>query len=244
MPEDPPISPTSAWTSLPAVVPSTADPVAKPDDCWNRIGVYGDRLCVELIHHVHCRNCPVYSAAAASILDRPLPPDYRQDWSGHFALEKKRTAPGTLSVVIFRIRDEWLALPTGNFQEVVEERRVHSLPHRRDGVVLGIINVRGELLVCVSLGRLLGIPAEDGRGSSNSLSRRLAVAEWQGSLVTFPVSEVHGVHRFNPEQLRPAPATVAKASPNFTRGLLPWEDRLVGFLDEDAVFSTLNRNLS
>ncbi len=36
------------------------------DDCWNRIGVRGDGSCPELKRHIHCRNCPVYSAAAAS----------------------------------------------------------------------------------------------------------------------------------------------------------------------------------
>ena len=34
-------------------------------------------------------------------------------------------------------------------------RTIHSLPHRRSGVVLGLANVRGELLVCVSLGQML-----------------------------------------------------------------------------------------
>src|SRR2546422_1979826 len=37
--------------------------------------------------------------------------------------------------------------------EVAERRVIHSLPHRRTGIVLGVVNVRGELLVCVSLGR-------------------------------------------------------------------------------------------
>ena len=38
---------------------------ASINDCWNRIGVRGDASCPELEQHVHCRNCPVYSAAAA-----------------------------------------------------------------------------------------------------------------------------------------------------------------------------------
>lgn len=152
--------------------------------------------------------------------------------------------PGNTSVVIFRIADEWLALPTANFQEVVEQRRIHSLPHRRNSPVLGVVNVRGELLVCVSLERLLGIPGASPRAASDILPGRLAVAEWQGRLMTFPVSEIHGIHRFNREELAAPPATVSRASPTFTRGLFSWENRLVGCLDEDLLFSTLNRNLS
>ncbi len=40
------------------------------DDCWNRIGIHGDRSCPLLVDHIHCRNCSVYSAAATRLLDR------------------------------------------------------------------------------------------------------------------------------------------------------------------------------
>ena len=47
--------------------------LSEVDDCWNRIGIRGDKSCERLPEHVHCRNCPVYAAAAKRILDR-LPP--------------------------------------------------------------------------------------------------------------------------------------------------------------------------
>jgi len=40
------------------------------DDCWNRIGIHGDKSCPLLAEHIHCRNCSVYSAAATRLLDR------------------------------------------------------------------------------------------------------------------------------------------------------------------------------
>ncbi len=40
------------------------------DDCWNRIGIHGDKTCPLLADHIHCRNCAVYSAAATRLLDR------------------------------------------------------------------------------------------------------------------------------------------------------------------------------
>jgi len=46
------------------------------DDCWNEIGVRGDRSCPRLKEHGHCRNCPVFSSAAAVRLDAQLPTDY------------------------------------------------------------------------------------------------------------------------------------------------------------------------
>jgi chemotaxis-related protein WspD len=212
-------------------------------DCWNQIGVSGNGTCPELTKFVHCRNCPVYSAAGALLLDRVPPSDYRQRWTEHFAREQRRPQPGKKSVVIFRVGLEWMALSTKSFQEVAEERRIHSLPHRRNGIVLGLVNIRGELLICVSLARLLGLEKKADDAGARTLYERLVVAEWEGSLLTFPVNEVHGVHRCHPEEMKEAPATVAKANPGFTRSMFMWQGRRVGFLDEETLFSTLNRSL-
>src|SRR5882672_9962274 len=55
-------------------------------DCWNLIGVEGNRTCRELLKFTHCRNCPVYSAAANQLLDRPLPADYRHESAKHYEI--------------------------------------------------------------------------------------------------------------------------------------------------------------
>jgi chemotaxis-related protein WspD len=213
------------------------------DDCWNKIGVIGNGTCTELTKFIHCRNCPVYSTAGARLLDRELPVSYRREWTEHFSSGKKQAATGKVSVVVFRIGTEWLALPTGVFQEIAEWRPIHSLPHRRQGIVLGLANVRGGLLICVSLGRLLGAESEGGGASLPGMHDRLVVAEWQGRLLAFPVNEVHGVHRYQPEELREVPATVSRGNPSFSRGLLNWMGTSIGCLDEELLFSTLNRSL-
>ncbi len=70
--------------------PSTTDPgsgagslgrLAVGDGCWNRIGVSGDRSCPELPSFVHCRNCPVFAAAARAFFDRPAPEGYLAEWA-------------------------------------------------------------------------------------------------------------------------------------------------------------------
>src|SRR5919198_3790598 len=127
-----------------------------PTACWNSIGVRGDGTCPELARHVHCRNCRVYSDAALELLDGVPPAGYRAEWTTALAKAPARHEPDRTSVLIFRIGAEWLALSTALVQEVITPRRVHSLPHRAGGVVAGLINVRGELVVCVSLARLLG----------------------------------------------------------------------------------------
>ena len=55
-------------------------PSAKPaSDCWNVIGVRGDRSCPELTTVVHCHHCPVFAAAGRTFLDAPSPPGYLEE---------------------------------------------------------------------------------------------------------------------------------------------------------------------
>ena len=215
-------------------------------DCWNKIGVRGDASCPELAKQIHCRNCPKYSAAASLLLDRDLPPDYREEWRIHFSREHvgedRDEKLDSKSIVVFRIGDEWLALPTGVFVEFIEMRAIHTLPHRRHGILLGLTNVRGELLICVALDKVLGVNKESTIPRQRSLSKRLVVIRDQHSRIVFPVDEVQGILRFHPDELMPVPATVAKAS--HTKAILPWGDQAIAYLDEALLFYSLQRSLA
>jgi chemotaxis-related protein WspD len=212
--------------------------------CWNEIGVPGNGTCPELPKFIRCQNCPVYAHAGVLLLDRAPPPEYRREQEEYFARGKQLPAPHRHSAMIFRINVEWFALPSEAFQEVAERRPVHSLPHRQRGIVLGLVNVRGELLVCVSLGHLLGLSNLPRVETLRTLHQRLLVGDWGGSRIVFPVDEVCGIHRFEMQQLQEPPATLAKSNRTFTRGILHWEERTVGFLDPHWLFSALNQSLA
>jgi chemotaxis-related protein WspD len=218
--------------------------VTLENDCWNRIGVLGDGTCAELRQHVHCRNCPRYATAARALLEREVATDYLSDRTRHFAQEAPEQVD-LRSVFIFRVGAEWLALPTQIFEEVAELRSIHSLPHRRGGAVLGVANVRGELLVCVSLGRVLGL--ETGGASTRARQRpaspRLLVIGNGGRRLAFPVEEVHGIHSVHAGELRDVPATVARAAATHSTAVFAWRQHTVGLLDVQGLLHTLHRSL-
>jgi chemotaxis-related protein WspD len=221
-------------------------------DCWNRIGVRGDGSCPELLRHIHCRNCAVFSAAARTLLDVPLPPDSLGLATEHFARPaqgavESGTVVDTQSAIVFRVRAEWFAIRTAVCLEIADVRPIHSLPHHRNGAVLGLANVRGALLICVSLVAILGVttqpetaPGQTRRGTS---VQRLLVAQGEGGTVVFLVDEVHGVERFYGGDLREVPATVAQAQATYTQALLSVQDKTVGLLDEQLLFCTVERSL-
>ncbi len=242
--------PNSQSDQRPVVINGDATLVQKAREegeiyaCWNEIGVHGDGSCPELKKYIRCRNCPVYSGAGIKLLDRALPAEYRREWTEHFAKEKKLPPPIREKAVLFRIGAEWLALPARAFHEIADHRPIHSLPHRRQGIMLGLANIRGELLICFSLGHLLGLDGLPQPMELRQTYERLLVADWMGRRIAFPVDEVRGIHPYDQQELRDPPATLSKSSLSYTKSVLNWERRSVGLLDPDILFTSLNRSLS
>ena len=218
----------------------------KLNDCWNKIGVWGNRECGELKKVIHCRNCIVYSSAAAQLLGAELPQDYLERWTTHFATEQKVESRQMQAALIFRIGAEWLALSPTNLQEIAEGRPIHSVPRGRSNTLLGLANIRGELLVCVALDQVLGLEkmGPEKSSSKRALYRRMVVAGREGSRFVFPVEEVHGIHWFNPNELKAVPSTVAKAQATYIKGILLWQDKSVGCLDDQLLFDMLDGSLT
>ncbi|ABB12416.1 chemotaxis protein CheW [Burkholderia lata] len=219
------------------------------DDCWNRIGTRGDRTCERLNDCLRCLNCSVYAYHAAKLLERPL------DGAEMADTTRRMSATGAPHVhdadadthhaaLAFRVADEWLALPIGVLREIAGTRPIHSLPHRRNSAVRGVVNIRGTLRIAISIGALLGLDAgKGGSGGDDGRFTRLLVAAHQGEPVVFPVDEVEGVLRFGPSDWVPVPATVGRASAGLSRGVLSWRGKSVGLLDDDRLFDAVTRSM-
>lgn len=207
------------------------------DRCWKQIGIQGDRSCPELVRHSHCRNCPAFSLTAGKLLDRDLPDSVETSLISQIGAPTDGHKTDVESVIIFRVGSEWFALSTQVLDEVVGLRPIHSLPHRRHPALLGIVNVRGDLVVCLSIAQLL-IGASEGAAPS-----RLIVVRDAGGRLAFPVDEVQHTHHHSLSDLARAPETVARSASRFTKGLLSWRGKSVGRLDERLVFDALNRCL-
>jgi len=226
------------------------------NDCWNQIGVIGNRTCDELEKFIHCRNCPVFSAAGRSLLEREVPPGYLQEWTDLLAQAKNSQSllqlgdttsrsVDNISVVIFRIGVEWLALPAALFKEVTQLCTIHTLPHLSNEVFLGIVNIRGEILLCISLGKLLGLEmtADKQHNISPVVYRRMVVVEKEGTKWVFAVDEIYGIKSFEPEELQDTPVVISKATQTYTKSLINWQNRQINYLDYELLFYTLNRRI-
>ncbi len=225
----------------------------KVNDCWNHIGIWGKEKtrCSELQKVVHCRNCKVYSKAGRCLLERTPPDGYLDELKKVIAKEHETEDYKTESIVIFRLGYEWLALPTMLFKEVICMRKVHTLPHRRYGSLKGLVNVHGELLICISLGRLLGIDKQEiTEVSEKKIYKRFIVFSGDGGQYVFPVSEIKGIHRYAPSEIYHAPSTAAYCASSYLKGMLDLhgvaenENVLhVGCLDGQKLLNSLKKEV-
>lgn len=222
--------------------PPTAGSTEAP--CWSRIGIDGDGSCPELKTAIHCRNCHVYADAGRTLLDRPTAMDYRSEWTARLAAETDYQKRATLSVLIFSLQSEYLALPTTIFSEVTEHRQIRRIPGAPSKLLLGLVNIRGELHLCVSLRMLLGFQTTESIAPVQNGTGRMLLMQRGGEAWVFPIDEVHGTWRYNTEDLSPPPATVGKSLVRFSRGTLQWEGKSVGCLDDTAVFNELKGSLA
>lgn len=216
------------------VLPTTGT----PEDCWNRIGVGGDRSCPELQAVVHCRNCPVFASAARGFFTRQAPPGYLEEWGGLLARAVTEGSSHQDGMLVFRLGIEWLAIGLPFAVEVTAPRPVHRVPHRTNAVFLGLINLRGQLHPCVSLHGLLRIDPSDPT-TNPPIAPRLVVARRNGETWAFPADEVAGVRHVDVDQLRPVPSTLANPAGSFGRSVFEWRDRSVNVLDEPRLFVAL-----
>ncbi|MGO9467617.1 MAG: chemotaxis protein CheW [Isosphaeraceae bacterium] len=221
-------------------------------DCWSRIGVSGDRSCPELIPFVHCRNCPVFAAAARSFFNRPAPEGYLEEWSRWLARSDERDAGGldqrledsggfrphsaVLSVLIFRLGAEYLAFRTDALAEVTRLHPVHRVPHRSNQILAGLVNLRGQVELCVSLHGLLGADASATPTRMVVLHDRDCRETW-----AFRVDEVLGVEYISRSDRHGVPSTLVNPAVGFSQAVLAWNGRSVGLLDEQRIFAALRR---
>ncbi|MBW4592952.1 MAG: chemotaxis protein CheW [Brasilonema angustatum HA4187-MV1] len=229
-------------------------PNSKVHNCWNQIGIWGDHSCPELKKHIHCQNCPVYSSMGRSLLEREVPQAYVDEWTDLLSKEKleksveatdRVASIETITVGIFRLGQEWLALSAQLIQEVMPTSTIHILPHRSNNIFLGLVNLRGEVQICVSLKQFLGIETADDNQQNISpvIYNRMVVVEKFGNRWVFPVDEISGIHRIHPMQLTNVPATLSKMPENYTQGIFNWKNQKVSYLDDELLFYALNKKV-
>ncbi|MEO0645025.1 MAG: chemotaxis protein CheW [Cyanobacteria bacterium J06650_10] len=241
------------------------------NNCWRDIGVWGDLSCPQLVDEIHCHNCSVYAQMGQALLKRTEPEGYTAEWTALIAqshdTSQTQMGPDRQAVMVFRLGAEWVALPARIFHQVIAPSPVHAIPHRHDSLLRGIVNVRGQLLPCVSLHELLNIQASASKtmsfsgwtstastastASAESMATlnsrqqggypRLVILKRLREIWAFEVDELYGFHFCPQAELRETPVLSSKALTSLTQSIFSWRAENVSCLDAEQLFSILRQ---
>ncbi len=223
--------------------PAKANADNPADGCWARIGEKTPpaKRCERLTEMIRCRNCPVFSAAGRRFLHRPLSKEYQRQLTERYALPTLTVTTKALKSFVFRVGREWLGVHSSLVSEVVNMGPIHSIPHKSSRIFRGLVNIRGRLELCVSIGGILRIEA-DHREYCRS-PKRLIVASKAGQSMVFPVSEVIGVVQYDKIDIKPLSPTIAGSRAVYIKSVLATSNRDISLLDDALLFRILTRNL-
>lgn len=212
--------------------------------CWSVQGTGGDGSCPRLREAGFCTNCPEYSEAGRKLFDREMDEGERVHWTRLMAEEKEKRSSGLSSVIVFRLGHEWLGLPAGVFDQILDLRTPRTVPGRSNRIFTGLVNVGGELLPRVSAREALRIPRTDSRDHRGISESCLAVVRASSGRFAFDVDEVLGVVRYDPRESSAPPVTVAEAHHAFACAIVDTGELSITLLDAESLFEAFDRSLA
>ncbi|MBL8797647.1 MAG: chemotaxis protein CheW [Planctomycetia bacterium] len=133
--------------------------------------------------------------------------------------------------LIFTLGETEYGVPLANVLEIGLPLAITALPNTPDWL-LGVANVRGDIVSVILLSRLLGLEA---RGAEHA--GRLIVARSRGQETTtgFIVERVRGIRSLSAGRIRAPASPIEDAIAPFVRGVLEHADRLLVVLDLDRL---------
>ena len=135
----------------------------------------------------------------------------------------------TMELATFYVGDALCGMDILKVQEINKLMELTKVPQAPE-YVMGIMNLRGQIVTIIDLCKKLGLPSAD----VNDESRNIIVSS-KGEhigLLTERISDVVGIDW---EKVEPPPANIGGVQGRFFKGVLKTEDRLIGILDVEEV---------
>ncbi len=207
----------------------SSDQTINVSDCWNQIGVWrkGLDICPKLESVAHCRNCNVYVDAGLTLLDRDISEDYIKENTAKYKISKSLDSVAQVSCIIFRSENEWFAINTNVLNEICEVTEIHSIPHNRNPLISGIVNVRGEIEICLAFHESR---QRRNQQDPNNKARMLVINLDSGRYV-YRADEVMGIYKINNDAIRPTPSSVAATKSHYVYAMFDYNKHSIGLID-------------
>jgi len=130
----------------------------------------------------------------------------------------------------FHVGDLFLGIEVERIQEVLRDSIVTAVP-KAPSAILGLINLRGQIVTAVDLRTRFGLPSRDSEASSTIL-----VLDGANELLSLVVDRAGDVVEVEDDHFEEPPDTLKNESRRLVRGAYKLEHRLLLVLDPDHAF--------
>jgi len=208
------------------------------NDCWNQIGVWRqqDDICPKLATVIHCRNCETYINAGLVLLDRELPENYTAENTESYKTTKADQDNASLSCIIFRIESEWYALKTALLAEICETCEIHTIPHNKQKILSGVVNIRGEIEICISLKELCTNVSHDKNSTHHA---RMIIINLDSGKYAYHADEVMGIFKIDESEIKQAPTSISATGTHLIQGMFDFKETSIGLIDPELMNNKL-----
>jgi len=144
----------------------------------------------------------------------------------------KKSDSDLLQLVIFQLGGEEFGVDIMAVQEIIKMPEITAIPQAPE-YVAGVINLRGKIIVVVSLGKKFGIQSCD-----KNEEYKVIVVELENQVIGMMVDSVSEVLRIPSSSVDPAPDIIKSGvSSNYIQGVGKLDDRLLILLDLRNILS-------
>lgn len=144
---------------------------------------------------------------------------------------ERTTQPTRFSFCTFRIGELYCGVEVRQVQEVLRHQKTTDVP-LADGVIRGLMNLRGQIVTAMDMRLQFGITADD--LSNPPMNVVMCTPDGPVSLL---VDEIGDVVEVAPDDFEHPPETLSGPGGEFIRGACKLKDRLLLILDTTQILN-------
>jgi purine-binding chemotaxis protein CheW len=155
-------------------------------------------------------------------------------------MQDETVSEQTRGLLLFRLGDEWYAFPIDGVREIYNEYSVTRIP-RVPEFILGVVNVRGEIVSVTDLGTMIRVPSRTLLDIASELPSAIIVSK-DGCVTAVVVDEIGDILDVAQDAVEPALSTLDKSQAEFVAGSVYIGDRLIGIVNLDKVLEPIGES--
>ena len=144
---------------------------------------------------------------------------------------ESQSSSGIVELATFYVGDALCGMDILKVQEINKLLEMTKVPQAPE-YVMGIINLRGQIVTVIDLGKKLGLAETDLSENSRNI-----IVNSKSEHVGLMVSSISDVVEAEWEKLEKPPANIGGVQGVFFKGVYKTKDSLIGVLDADRVLA-------